>query len=341
MRALKGAALAGFVFAVLGGASEQGMASSSCQSPSGPLEHLSQLTLAARKVLLEPVIERLKARGFVCLDPALDPNSARRCVGKIPGYPKKVAVYIPVQYDPEKSDPTLVTHLHGDVVDSSFEATLARYRLGTELHRSGTDKLLVVPESSNICDTYRQHLSTGAQFNAFQNHLKDLFQEVGLFQKDPGPGTLTHEITGHSRAYLPIGNILKSACAPGVPASLSSSCVRVRQVALFDSIFCGSRNLQDPGAEAAPGTFNENASCLGLRKFAQEHPGGIRSYYLEGSRTEVGTKLILPKMDQQREAAGGVCTGRFPQRPPVSHLTVMSGNLGNALADDFSKSCPI
>ena len=282
-----------------------------------------------KNVLLEPVIERLKSKGFVCLDPTKNPGSARRCVGTLPGYPKKVAVYIPIHYDTQESNPTVVTHLHGDAVDPSFEKTLSRYRLGDELHRSGAKKLLVVPESVHQCETYRKHLSTGVQFDAFQNRLKDLFQEVGLFRKDPAFGTITRELTGHSRAYLPIGNILKSPSAS------------VKQVTLFDSIYCGYNNRLDTNEVVPAGTYNENASCQGLRKFAQEHSPRLRSYYREGSPTEIGTHMILPKTEPKKEAVGGVCTGRFPLKPVVDHLSVMKGHFGRALAEDFSSSCSI
>jgi hypothetical protein len=317
----------------------QSGASSDCRTNDRSLGNLQEWAQESRNAMLEPVIQRLKARGFVCLNSARDPNSARRCVGKIPGYPKKVAVYIPVKYPIDQTDPTVVTHLQGDAVDASFEGTLARYRLGDELHRSGSDKLLVVPESINKCDTYREHLSTGEQFNAFQNQLKGLFQEVGLFRKDPELRGITRELTGHSRAYLPIGNILRNACGPGVSASSGSPCVQLKQVALFDSIYCGARNRLDSNESAPRGSFNENASCQGLHRFAKDHPPRLRSYYREGSQTDIGTKLILPKRDPKHEAAGGACTGRFPLKPAVHHLSVMNGNFARALAEDFSTAC--
>jgi hypothetical protein len=311
-------------------------AKSNCASNDQAFSDLGEWSKSVTDVFLDQVIERLRAKGFVCLDVRGEPDSARRCVGRIPGYSKKVAVYIPVHYQPGQRDPGMITHFQGHSVDSTFEHTLARYRLGNELHRSGMNKLLVVPESTGRCDTYRAELLTGAQFEGFQGRLQDLFQEVGLFAKDPELGTVTREITGHSGAYYPIGNILRSACGVPGPVLLDGRCLQVKQVALFDATYCSAGNLS---ARVPEGSFNENTACQGLRSFAAAHSPKLRSYFRDPSGTSTGSRLILPKADPEKEALGGACTGRVPVPSSVPHLNVMTGRYAEAISEDFSESC--
>ncbi|NDE64058.1 MAG: hypothetical protein EB053_06880, partial [Chlamydiae bacterium] len=79
---------------------------------------------------VEAMISRLSGLGFFCLKATQDPNSARRCVGRIHGYSKKVAIYLPVHYEPALNHQPVITHFQGWTVHGSFEETLKFYQLG-------------------------------------------------------------------------------------------------------------------------------------------------------------------------------------------------------------------
>jgi hypothetical protein len=236
-------------------------------------------------------IEKLRACGFECLDERHDPESARRCVGKIPGYSKKVAIYIPIHYRMNETSPTLITHFHGHVVENDdFVGTLNRYHLGTELHRSGLNRLMIVPESTGKCETYLSELSTRARFEEFQQGVLGVLKTSGLVGREVDPAAVHYQITGHSGAYRPISGILQD--------SLQDE--RIERVGLFDATYCSTP---------------ESRSCLGLREYANRFPGRIKSYYLEDSPTSKGSEMIFRQEDRVKLS-----------RKDYSHFTVMNGN---------------
>jgi hypothetical protein len=236
-------------------------------------------------------IERLKSAGFECLEEQQDSESVRRCAGRIPGYPKEVAIYIPFHYDMTETAPKIITHFHGHVLeDDDFTGTLNRYHLGAELHRSGLNRLLVVPESSGKCDTYAVELSTRSRFEEFHRNLLSLLKTSGLVGAVVEPGAIHHEITGHSGAYRAISGVLQG--------SLQDE--KIERVGLFDATYCSSPS---------------DSSCAGLRGYAKQFPGRIKSYYLEDSPTAKGSEMIFRREDRVKLS-----------RKDYSHFTIMNEN---------------
>ncbi len=247
---------------------------------------------------VDQAVECLKSAGFECLDERRDLESARRCVGKIPGYSKKVAIYIPIHYDSTETSPKIITHFHGHIVEhDDFTGTLKRYHLGTELYRSGLNRLLIVRESTGKCDTYAAELSTRARFEEFHQNLLGVLKGSGLVGEGVEPESIRHEITGHSGAYRPIGGILTG--------SLKDE--QIERVGLFDATYCS-----DPSS----------ASCNGLKEYAKRFPGRIKSYYLENSPTEKGSESLFRLQDRVKLS-----------RKDFSHFTVMNGNYSDWMRD--------
>ncbi len=257
---------------------------------------------------IEPSIDAFKSLGFTCLDEKLDRVSSRRCVGRIPGYSGKVALYIPLHFDPEKNPPSLITHFHGHVVENdSFEETLNRYHLGTELHHSGRNSLLVVPESSGKCDTYREELSSANALQSLHSKVVSILKKTGLVAESLAPESITHEISGHSGAYWPIGNILRESLDRSPPF----------RVGLFDATYCSNTGEENPRLKTGA------TACRGIHEYAKKHPGSLKSYFLENSPTAKGSKLLIPLADRI-----GLSRNRF------NHFTVMNENYSDWLKNE-------
>jgi len=249
---------------------------------------------------IEPSIDALKSMGFNCLDEKRDLASSRRCVGRIPGYSGKVAIYIPIHFDPEKDPPSLITHFHGHVVENdSFEGTLNRYHLGTELHRSERNSLLIVPESTGKCDTYKKELSTANALQSFHSNVISILKKTGFFAESLPPDSITHEITGHSGAYWPIGNILRESMDLSPPV----------RVGLFDATYCSGKGENNPGLKTG------STACRGIHDYANQHPGSLKSYFLENSPTAKGSNILIPGPDRI-----ALSQNRY------NHFTVMNEN---------------
>ncbi|MBU6152843.1 MAG: hypothetical protein KGP28_00950 [Bdellovibrionales bacterium] len=279
-------------FLFLGLAPDEVRAEGACEDDNAANANLGALSGFSNEVKehdLAASVRRLQSLGFVC---AKEPEgSPWRCVGKVPGYPKKVAIHIPVHFDLNETDPEIVTHFHGHVVQNDdFSGTLNRYRLDAELHRSGLSRLLIIPESTGKCDTYKTELSTRAQFDAFHHQLFILLKNSGLVAGASDAKAVRHRITGHSGAYRSIGGILSE--------SLQDE--KIERVGLFDATYCSS--LSSP-------------PCRGLKKFADRFPGKVKSYYLENSPTSEGSELIFRDEDRVKLSQGS-----------YSHLTVMKKN---------------
>jgi len=278
-------------------------ATEACHSAPGTLSRLSGWLQELQDHDVAQAVEWLKAHGFTCLDSSHDLHSARRCVGRMKGYSKKVAIYIPIHYPVNQNPPTLITHFQGWTYHSSFEETLAAYHLGNELHASGTNKLLIVPESEGKCDTYRNELSSSDQFARFNQEVQNLLRASGLIPEAmPGKEPI-QEITGHSGAYFPIGNILRDAS------------LKVRRVSLFDAAYCSSPGLRNSAQT------NSITACRGLKDYSDSHPGAVKSYFIEGTTTEKGSRLLFPK-----EAC-------FPVSKTVGHFDVMTRAYREAIQD--------
>jgi len=283
--------------------------SASCKTSSmGSTKSISNLKAWISEVQdqsVERSIEELKKLGFVCLDEKRDFASSRRCVGKIEGYPKKVAIYIPIHFDPNRQPSSLITHFHGHVVENEpFEKTLNRYHLGTELHESGRNSLLIVPESTGKCDTYRQELSSVRALEQFHARVLETLKKTGLIPPEAAPETITHEITGHSGAYWPIGNLLRESLDRNPPF----------RVGLFDATYCSSTGQADSAQT------NSSTACRGIYDYATRHPGFVKSYFLENTQTAEGSRRLIPEGD------------RIPlSTKHFNHFTVMNENYSDWL----------
>jgi hypothetical protein len=159
--------------------------------------------------------------GFDCVSTA----AAARCVGRVEGYPRPVAVVIPVGYE-RTGGARIVLHLHGFNLspERPLEAFLsgADDRLEAGFVESGRRAILVVPHSRGRCDDFNASLAGPAAFRRFTANVASLLRSAGLTER-PGIETLT--LTGHSGAYEPIAAILEG----GVHATA------IREVYLLDS----------------------------------------------------------------------------------------------------------
>jgi hypothetical protein len=240
---------------------------------------------------LDLALQRMRELGFECIQKSPKAGGPFQCLGRIPGYSKRVALYIPIHFDERNGAPRLITHFHGHVVrNDDFARTLTRYRLDVELSRSGLSLLLLIPESVGKCDTYREELSSRSQFEEFQMNLLGVLKNAGLIPSHVESRSLPFEITGHSGAFRAISGILQGSIDDG----------RIDRVGLFDATYC---------------SFPLSASCRALGEYARRFPGRIRSYFLENSPTSAGSRELFPPEDRIE-----LSQIRF------THFTVMRGN---------------
>jgi hypothetical protein len=233
--------------------------------------------------LVDPeLVRRFEALGFRCAGP--DPARGLRCIGKLPGYPKPVSIFIPPHFS-AAAQANVILHLHGFTLGNSAESEVfGRYDFGSYLAKAQVNAILVVPESDDRVATYNSLWSddaaaTSKNLTAFVDQLSTLLSSTGLVQAGatgrgaPADAIGALVITGHSGAYRPIAN-LSQAVGPYAD--------KVRAVGLFDASY-----------DLAP-RLAEWALRLGAS-------GGLFvDAFVGGSPTDATTREVLRLVEQQR-----------------------------------------
>ena len=166
-------------------------------------------------------IQRLQSKGFTCSAK----DGGTQCVGRLPGYPEKVAVLVPAGYQDKGK---YVVHLHGFVLggprDSSFEAILNDFSFLSRMKEAGVrDSLMVIPASKGKCDTYHSIFTGSGAFNQFMGSVTDA---TGHTRADHVT------LSGHSGAYVPLAAILTNKKPSGYAAQID-------KVGLYDATYFG------------------------------------------------------------------------------------------------------
>jgi|GEM_PF-4279193 len=158
--------------------------------------------------------QKLRDAGFTCSDDSL----SYTCIGKLSPYPGKVALVF------SKTAPKLTkgwTHLHGYRLglnrDKSFQNLLDDFKFGSLLNQNGlNDTVMLIPESQGKNATHLSYFTGSAPY-------EKLYKAAGTAL---GEATLGFEtLSGHSGAFKPIGNILRTEGA------------RVKKVIFYDASY--------------------------------------------------------------------------------------------------------
>lgn len=203
-----------------------------------------ELSVSADAKSLE---EKLKSQGFDCSTPAPSYERGVRCRGKVDGYPEAVNIFIPSQYQEQASVPIAV-HFHGHNSSWCEKGTSACHfnmkngdgDYGKFLTNSGSNQLLVIPESQGHEDTYLSAFKKPEDFEKFLNGVKK------------GVGVTTWSslsISSHSGGDVVINKLAQWYEGRSAGETLK----KLHSVALFDSLYANR-----DGIAALPAAMKKN-----------------------------------------------------------------------------------
>lgn len=155
-----------------------------------------------------------------------------RFVGRIPGYPRPVSIFVPPGFRPSPKT-EVILHLHGFTRGRPVEQEVfKRYRFGKMLADSGRNAILVVPHSDDRVSTYNRAFRDDPRgLQRFMDQVMLGLNRAGLNSgKSDRPVELLSGLilTGHSGAFRPLA-------AMGRRDTVYRD--KVRALALFDGTF--------------------------------------------------------------------------------------------------------
>lgn len=160
------------------------------------------------------ILAGMKDQGFKCQD--LSPSAGLECIGRIPAYPREVALLIPSKFRPSDQADT-VLFLHGNN-DQNFG--LSHYtrdeRLGESLTQSGRNAIMIVPLSlpGNVKAAGKQTFTADAEntlgtadgYTSFFKGIGSVFQGASLSTQNEVRSIV---IASHSGGYRTAGAIIQ------------------------------------------------------------------------------------------------------------------------------------
>lgn len=147
------------------------------------------------------LVDKLKEKGFTCTTNA-DGSVCKISRVDSPGFKYSQPMMILIPPNVQKPSDLLV-HLHGHNMggarDSTPEAMLKDFDMQKQLQKSGArNSVMIFPFSKGKCDNFKSELAP--QFDKFMSWVKATVEPAGDH----------YTLSGHSGAYIPIGQILEN-----------------------------------------------------------------------------------------------------------------------------------
>lgn len=170
-----------------------------------------------------PLAELLSSKGWVCTKRAYTSISGTvLCKGKILNYPENIRIYFRTGLQAQDFQ-SLHLFFHGhrlNSVNTFNDDENSKYKPGdfqTQIFESATNGILIIPESSGKCETYKSFLATKNQFEDFLTRI----------QSTLGAKSYSLKIAGHSGGGSTINRFLSD----------NELAKRTKATYLFDSIY--------------------------------------------------------------------------------------------------------
>jgi len=182
----------------------------------------------------EQMASQLSRLGFRCTDPAPSYDRGYRCRGKISSYPEPVNFYIPPGYKKETAGP-LAMHFHGHNINGRSDASVhfniqnGNGDYGKMLANSGTNTLLIIPESLGNCETYADYFKAPRDLDKFM-------QEI---ESTTGRSISSLSFSSHSGGDRTMDRLAVWYQSNNRGEYLG----RTKNIALFDSLYANSEAL--------------------------------------------------------------------------------------------------
>jgi hypothetical protein len=175
----------------------------------------------------------------------------------------------------------VIVHFHGH--SNEAQRVLAHYRLGEQLHDSGRNAIVIIPQGGkNVPDEDIGKFEKPEAFARFMAEAMDTLRLEGKIPREATLGSLI--LSGHSGGYWPIAKVLDKG-------GLTSS---TREVWLFDAAYGGINEISAP--------FGDPQSPTRLRSVFTDHLT-TKNLQIRDNLNRYGRSFILVEEDQLSSAA--------------------------------------
>lgn len=175
----------------------------------------------------------------------------------------------------------VIVHFHGH--NNEAQKALAHYRLGEQLHDSGRNAIVIVPQGGkNVPDEDIGKFEKPEGFKRFMAEALDTLRREGKIPAGATLGSLI--LSGHSGGYWPIAKVLDKG---GLTPSM-------REVWLFDAAYGGLNEISAP--------FADPKSPARLRSIFTDHLT-TKNLQIRENLSKCGRSFCVVEEDQLSSAA--------------------------------------